>query len=105
MAVLLPRWAAYEKGSPRAGEADLIVAKHRNDRPKRPRWRSRATIRSSRILRRECSSEVHGSGGAKGRHFSAGFLCQRVMFIGERRSIVNAVCWNCGLGNPRGGFD
>ena len=28
--VLLHREAAYEKDSPRAGEADLIVAKHRN---------------------------------------------------------------------------
>ena len=30
MVVLLHREAAYEKDSPRAGEADLIVAKHRN---------------------------------------------------------------------------
>ena len=30
MVVLLHREAAYEKESPRAGEADLIVAKHRN---------------------------------------------------------------------------
>ena len=28
--ILLHREAAYEKESPRAGEADLIVAKHRN---------------------------------------------------------------------------
>ena len=30
MVVLLHREAAYERDSPRAGEADLIVAKHRN---------------------------------------------------------------------------
>jgi replicative DNA helicase len=30
MVVLLHREAAYEKDSPRAGEADLIIAKHRN---------------------------------------------------------------------------
>ena len=30
MVVLLHRESAYEKDSPRAGEADLIVAKHRN---------------------------------------------------------------------------
>ena len=30
MVILLHREAAYEKDSPRAGEADLIVAKHRN---------------------------------------------------------------------------
>jgi len=30
MVVLLHREAAYEKDSPRAGEADVIVAKHRN---------------------------------------------------------------------------
>jgi replicative DNA helicase len=30
MVVLLHREAAYEKDSPREGEADLIVAKHRN---------------------------------------------------------------------------
>jgi replicative DNA helicase len=30
MVILLHREDAYEKESPRAGEADLIVAKHRN---------------------------------------------------------------------------
>jgi replicative DNA helicase len=30
MVILLHRESAYEKDSPRAGEADLIVAKHRN---------------------------------------------------------------------------
>ena len=30
MVILLHREAAYEQDSPRAGEADLIVAKHRN---------------------------------------------------------------------------
>jgi replicative DNA helicase len=30
MVILLHREAAYERDSPRAGEADLIVAKHRN---------------------------------------------------------------------------
>jgi replicative DNA helicase len=30
MVILLHREAAYEKESPRAGEADLIVSKHRN---------------------------------------------------------------------------
>ena len=30
MVILLHRESAYERDSPRAGEADLIVAKHRN---------------------------------------------------------------------------
>jgi replicative DNA helicase len=30
MVILLHRESAYEKDNPRAGEADLIVAKHRN---------------------------------------------------------------------------
>jgi replicative DNA helicase len=30
MVILLHRESAYEKENPRAGEADLIVAKHRN---------------------------------------------------------------------------
>ena len=33
MVVLLHREAGYEEDSPRAGEADLIVAKHRTVRP------------------------------------------------------------------------
>ncbi len=56
MVVLLHREAAYEKDSPRAGEADLIVAKHRNGPTDTITVAFQAIIRGSRIWRRGCSS-------------------------------------------------
>ena len=51
MVILLHREDAYEKESPRAGEADLIVAKHRNGPTATITWRSRATTGGSSTCR------------------------------------------------------
>jgi replicative DNA helicase len=45
--ILLHREDAYEKESPRAGEADFIVGKHRGARPRRSPLRSPGTMPSS----------------------------------------------------------
>ncbi len=58
MVVLLHREAAYEKDSPRAGEADLIVAKHRNGPTDTITVAFQGTIRGSRIWRRGCDDLV-----------------------------------------------
>jgi replicative DNA helicase len=47
MVILLHREDAYEKESPRAGEADFIVAKHRNGPTRRSPSPSRATTAAS----------------------------------------------------------
>ena len=49
MVMLLHREDVYEKESTRPGEADLIVAKHRNGPTKTSCWHSRATTPASSI--------------------------------------------------------
>ena len=62
MVILLHREDAYEKESPRAGEADFIVAKHRNGPTATSRSPSRATTAASSTWRTDMATTAAPDG-------------------------------------------